>query len=430
MLKTKVEDTAPKPPWRIGVDVGGTFTDLVMADSAGTSWVVKVLSVPDDPSNGVIVALERLATIIGLDIQEVLGNCPLFVHGSTVATNTILEGKGATVGLLTTEGFRDALELRRGLREDQWDHRAPFAPVLVPRYRRFGMGGRIGKDGQELEPLSAADVEKAIDEFSEAGVEAIAIALFNSFINDAHETEAEKIVSQQWSGKWVTRSSAISPKMGEYERTSTAVVNATLAPRVIKYLRNLEERLSSLGLSQPMLLIQSNGGAASLDRISPRPVNLLLSGPSAAVGALDHFRRAIDDESKDPKDIGNLISMEIGGTSCDVMLMSQGRVSDKDELMIAGYHVSTPVIDIHTIGAGGGTIAKVDSAGMLSVGPEGAGADPGPACYGLGGKDATVTDAQLVLGRIRPGVHAGGGIDHEATERGVERPAHEGVCAR
>ena len=421
MPETKFAYTTPKPPWRIGVDVGGTFTDLVMADSAGDSWVIKVLSVPDDPSKGVVVALESLARELGLDLEEVLRHCHLFVHGSTVATNTILEGKGATVGLLTTEGFRDALELRRGLREDQWNHRAPFAPVLVPRYRRLSVGGRIGKDGKELAPLSAADVENAIERFSEEGVEAIAIALFNSFISDAHETGAEKILRQKWSGNWITCSSAISSMMGEYERTSTAVVNASLAPRVIEYLSNLEEQLGSLGLSRPMLLIQSNGGAASLDRISPRPVNLLLSGPSAAVGALDNFRCAIDAGGKDPNNAGNLISMEIGGTSCDVMLMSNGRVADKDELMIAGYHVSTPVIDIHTIGAGGGTIAKVDPAGMLLVGPEGAGASPGPACYGLGGNDATVTDAQLVLGRMRPGVHASGGIelDLEAARQAI-----------
>ena len=415
MTETETAPAAPRPPWRIGVDVGGTFTDLVMADSTGATWVTKVLSVPEDPSRGVVAALERLAIDLGSEVREVLGNCHLFVHGSTVATNTMLEGKGATVGLLTTEGFRDALELRRGLREDQWNHRAPFAPVLVPRYRRLGVGGRIGKDGQELAPLSATDVEEALDVFSAEGVEAVAIALFNSFVNETHEIDAEEIVRRQWSGKWITRSAAVSPLMGEYERTSTAVINASLAPRIIDYLRNLEERLDTLGLSRPMLLIQSNGGAASLDRIAPRPVNLLLSGPSAAVGALDYFRRAIDSGfaggDNDPENDGNLISMEIGGTSCDVMLMSNGRVADKDELMIAGYHVSTPVIDIHTIGAGGGTIARVDSAGMLLVGPEGAGADPGPACYGLGGSEATVTDAQLVLGRMRPGVYAGGGID-------------------
>jgi N-methylhydantoinase A len=411
MTETEITHAAPRPPWRIGVDVGGTFTDLVMADSTGATWVAKVLSVTEDPSRGVVAALERLASDLGTEIGNVLGNCHLFVHGSTVATNTMLEGKGATVGLLTTEGFRDALELRRGLREDQWNHREPFAPVLVPRYLRLGVGGRMNKNGQELAPLSATNVEGALEVFSAEGVEAVAIALFNSFVNEAHEIDAEEIVRRNWSGKWITRSAAVSPLMGEYERTSTAVINASLAPRIVDYLRNLEERLDTLGLSRPMLLIQSNGGAASLDRIAPRPVNLLLSGPSAAVGALDFFRRAIDGGEERPEDAGNLISMEIGGTSCDVMLMSNGRVADKDDLMIAGYHVSTPVIDIHTIGAGGGTIARVDSAGMMLVGPEGAGADPGPACYGLGGSDATVTDAQLVLGRMRPGVYAGGGID-------------------
>ena len=397
-------------PWRIGVDVGGTFTDLVLTDAAGRSVVAKVPSVPSDPSQGVLAALRRAAEVLATTVTDLLRNCVLFVHGSTVATNRMLEGKGARVGLLTTEGFRDALEIRRGLREDQWNHRSPYAPVLVPRHLRRGIGGRIDKDGNELARLQPADIDAALAEFRTAGVEAVAIAFFNSFVNAAHEQAAADRVRAQAPDAWISTSAALSPMMGEYERTSTAVVNAALLPGIVPYLRNLDRELRALGLDQPLLLVQSNGGVISVDQVAPRPVNLLLSGPAAAVGALNYYRAAIDQATAGTGHEGNLISMEIGGTSCDVMLMSHGDVAMKDDLMIAGYHVSTPGIDIHTIGAGGGTIAGVDPAGLLFVGPQGAGANPGPACYGLGGTEPTVTDAQLVLGRLRPGAYAESGL--------------------
>ncbi|MGF1595968.1 MAG: hydantoinase B/oxoprolinase family protein [Acidimicrobiales bacterium] len=408
-MGTDDDRPVPTAPWRMGVDVGGTFTDLVLADAAGRSWVAKVPSVPADPSRGVMHALDAVAVALGLDPSAVLASCSLLVHGSTVATNTLLEGRGATVGLITTAGFRDALEIRRGLREDQWDHRTPFAPVLVPRYLRCGVGGRIDAAGAELEPVSLDDVDRAAVTFAGEGVEAVAVALLNSYLDDRHEREVANRLAERWDGRWVTTSAAVSPLMGEYERTSTAVVNAALSPRTVSYLEALDAELGRLGLERPMLLVQSNGGAASVAQVGPRPVSLLLSGPAAAVGALDHYRRTMAAAGLDGGD--DLISMEIGGTSCDVMLMTGGRVATRDDLSIAGYHVSTPAIDIHTIGAGGGTIAGVDDAGLLRVGPAGAGADPGPACYGRGGTAPTVTDAQLVLGRLRPGPYAGGSID-------------------
>ena len=421
-----------RAPWRIGIDVGGTFTDLVLTDSAGATRVVKVPSIPADPSRGVMAAIERLAGVLASTVRDVLANCALFVHGSTVATNRMLEGKGAKVGLLTTQGFRDALEIRRGLREDQWNHREPYAPVLVPRYLRQGVGGRIGPDGREEAPLVTADIDRALAIFAAEGVEAVAIAFFNSFLDDAHEQAAAAHVAARRPDLWVTTSAALSPMMGEYERTSTAVVNAALGPGIIAYLRTLDRALRERGLPRPMLLVQSNGGAISVDQVAPRPVNLLLSGPAAAVGALEYFREAIDQggvgHEDTHEDTGNLISMEIGGTSCDVLLMSKGEVALKDDLSIAGYHVSTPAIDIHTIGAGGGTIAGVDAAGLLFVGPKGAGANPGPACYGLGGTEPTVTDAQLVLGRLRAGAYAEAGLTldlaaaRSAIETRVARP--------
>ena len=399
------------PPWRIGVDVGGTFTDLVLADAAGATWVAKVPSVPADPSRGVVAAVERLAVDLGLSVRALLASCVLFVHGSTVATNTLLEGKGARVGLIATEGFRDTLEIRRGLREDQFNHREPFAPVLVPRYLRKTVPGRIDAAGTEIEPLDLDGLGAIAADFEAEGVDVVAVTLLNSFLDDAHERAVADALERKWTGDWTTTSASVSPRMGEYERTSTAVVNATLLPRIADYLRALDEELTGLGLPRPLLLLQSNGGAASVGQLTDRPVNLLLSGPAAAVGALNLYRDAVDRETADEGLAGNLISMEIGGTSCDVLLMSGGTVPTRDDIMVAGYHVSTPAIDIHTVGAGGGTLAGVDDAGLLYVGPEGAGADPGPACYGKGGRRPTVTDAQLVLGRLRPGRSAGGTLD-------------------
>ena len=397
----------PPSPWRIGVDVGGTFTDLVLRGVEGGLQVFKVPSVPGDPSQGVLAALEKVAQAAGLGVAQLLGGCELFVHGSTVATNTILERKGAKVGLLTTEGFRDSLEIRRGLRENMWDHRAPFPEVLVPRYLRLPVGGRLDETGAELAPLAAADVAAAAETFAAEGVEAVAIALLNAYVNPAHEEAAEVALRGRADAPaWISRSAAVSPVMGEYERSSTVVVNAYVAPKVVAYLTALQDRLRQLGLRHPVLLIQSNGGAVSVDQAAERPVNLVLSGPAAGVGALQLYGAAAG--------TGDLIAMEIGGTSCDVTLMGEGRVPVTDELVIDGYHLATPSVEIHTVGAGGGTLAWVDAGGLLHVGPQGAGADPGPACYGLGGERPTVTDAQLLLGRLRPGPYAGGSLSLDA----------------
>ena len=384
--------------WRIGVDIGGTFTDLVLSDARGDVRVFKVPTVPADPAQGAFDAVSAAAAGLGCSVPELLSHTVLFVHGSTIATNTVLERSGARVGLLVTDGFRDALEIRRGLRENPWDHRLPYPPVLVPRYLRRPVAGRIDRDGQESLALSGADIEHAAAEFTRENVDAVVIALFNSYVNPAHEEQAAATLARHWQGSWVSCSARIAPVMGEYERTSTAVLNAYITPRTVTYLQNLNRRLVELGLRRPMLLIQSNGGAIAVDQVAERPVTLLLSGPAAGVGALDYYSRAI--ESSD------LISMEIGGTSCDVLLMSNGTIAYTDAISIGGYDVVTRSVDVHSIGAGGGTIASV-AEGMLSIGPQGAGAVPGPACYGRGGTRATVTDAQVVLGRLRASAAAG-----------------------
>jgi N-methylhydantoinase A len=393
-------------PWRIGVDVGGTFTDMVLRDTAGAVRIYKAPSVPADPSEGVLGVLRLAAQQLDLPLSALLRDCALFVHGSTVATNTILEKKGAKVGMLTTEGFRDSLEIRRGIRENQWDHRTPFPQVLAPRYLRLPVRGRIGADGKELSALVAEDVDAAAKVFAAEGVESVAVCLFNSFLDGAHERSAGARLTRSSPGngfgKWVSLSSEIMPTMGEYERGSTAVINAYVAPKVTSYLRALDAQLRQLGLPRSLLLLQSNGGAVSVSQVAARPVMLVLSGPAAGVGALKGCTA--------PGEPANLISMEIGGTSCDVMVMARGQVPVADELVIDGYHLTTPSVEIHTVGAGGGAIAWVDDAGLLHVGPQGAGARPGPAAYGLGAENPTVTDAQLVLGRLRPGPLAGGAV--------------------
>lgn len=408
-----------KAPWRIGVDVGGTFTDMVVAGADGALHVFKVPSVPTDPARGVMNAVAKAAKDMGLSQGDFLGQCSFFAHGSTVATNTLLERKGVRVGLLTTEGFRDSLEIRRGIRTNPWDHRTPYPEVLVPRYLRRPVAGRLDTHGRELAPLDLDQVRSVGARFRAEGVEAVAICLLNAFANPAHEEAAAEVLAESWGGDWIARSSAVAPIIGEYERSSTTVVSAYVAPRVVGYLQELEATLAASGLRQRLFMLQSNGGAVSVGQIAERPVNLILSGPAAGVGSMRHLA--------DVSGHDNLLSMEIGGTSCDVMLMGAGRIAVTDELSVADYDLVIPSVDIHTVGAGGGTIAGVDGAGMLFAGPEGAGARPGPACYGFGGTEPTVTDANLVLGRLKPGAYAGGSVslDLEKAREAVRTRAAE-----
>ncbi len=408
-----------KPPFRIGVDVGGTFTDLVLADADGRLKVVKTPSSPADPTVGVMTAIRRTAAELGMEVAALLGACQLFVHGTTIATNTLLTRSGAKTGLLTTAGFRDWLAIRRGMRENPWAHRAPSAEPLVPRYLRIGVPGRMDAEGRELEPLDLTAVEAACAGFAADGVQSVAICFLHAYRNPDHERAAGARVRASTPEAMVSLSSEIAATVGEYERGGTAVMNAYLAPKVTAYLRAMATALAEAGLKTPLLLLQSNGGAAPVDQVADQPVRLLLSGPAAGVGALDQVATALGVE--------NLIAMEIGGTSCDVTLMADRRVDLIDQQIIEDYHLAVPSVDIHTVGAGGGTIAHA-VAGLLSAGPDGAGARPGPAAYGLGGTEATVTDALVVLGRLRPGAQAGGAVSldpilaREAIERQIATP--------
>jgi N-methylhydantoinase A len=400
-------------PWRIGVDVGGTFTDLVVADSAGALFTFKAPTDVLNPAAGVMSAVNLAADGLGLSVHDLLGNCRVFVHGSTIATNTILERKGAVVGLLTTEGFRDALEIRRGIREDAWDHRTPFPDALVPRHLRLPVGERMDKDGRPVRAPDPDSVARALEVFRREGVTSIAICLLNSYRNDSHERACAELIRESWPEAWLSVSADIAPVLGEYERTSTTVLNAYVTPRVVPYLQDLERNLRAQGLAYPLLLIQSNGGAASVEQLVDRAVMLALSGPAAGASAL---RATAEMAGRN-----DLVLIEIGGTSCDVTLMDNGEIAMVDSLSINDYHLTLPSVDIHSISGGGGTIATVDSGGLLNVGPHGAGARPGPACYGFGGENSTVTDAHLVLGRMRAGAFANGLITLDAAR------AHEAV---
>jgi N-methylhydantoinase A len=397
----------PAAPWRIGVDVGGTFTDVALIDRDGAIFTVKSLSVPKDPAVGVLQALARMADTLGVSRRALLKGCELFVHGSTVATNTILEHTGAKVGLLVTEGFRDSLEIRRGMRADPWDHRPPYPPVLVPRYLRLPVAERIDRHAAVRRPLNPEAIAGAAAALVAEGVESIAICFINSYLNPAHERRAAELERAAHPDLWVSVSSDIIPIAGEYERTSTTVVDAYVGPRMASYLQRLARTLKDDELGGTLLLVKNNGGTAPVGEATRAPVSLTLSGPAAAVGALRYYSGAIGTD--------NLISMEIGGTSCDLVLMERGSVAVNDRLSIGDYDTVVPSVDVHTIGAGGGSIAGVDNAGVLFVGPRGAGADPGPACYGRGGHEPTVTDAQVVLGRLRAGRYAGGSLSLDET---------------
>ncbi len=388
--------------FRMGIDIGGTFTDLVVAASDGRVHAFKAPSTPADPSVGVIDAIEVAARALGRETAGFLRGCEILVHGSTIATNTLLERKGARLGMLTTAGFRDSLEIRRGLRQDVWNHRAPFPAPLVPRLLRRGVTERVDASGKVLVPLDPASVREALAVFRAEGVEAIAICLLHSFRNPAHEQACRALIEREWPEVWVSCSSEVAPVLGEYERGATVAANAFIAPRTAPYLRALEERLTGLGLQRPLLIVQSNGGALQVKEIASRPVQMVLSGPAAGVGAIRHYG---DDTGS-----RNLVAIEVGGTSCDVTLMRDGVVQMTEQLDVAGNCIAIPSVEIHTIGAGGGTIGHVDAGGMLHAGPHGAGARPGPAAYGFGGERPTVTDAQLVLGRLAPGPYAGGAI--------------------
>jgi N-methylhydantoinase A len=400
--------------YRIGIDVGGTFTDLVAVDDYGRTTLAKVPSTPADPSIGVLDGLQLLGDALGLGRPALLAEADRIVHGTTVATNALIEHRGAKVGLLTTEGHRDVIEMREGLKDDRYNLRLPPPEQLVPRKLRLGVRERMRADGRVETPLDPASLDRAIAVLERERVEAVAVCYLHSWRDPSHERATREALKRALPGAYVALSSDVLPQIKEFERVSTTVVNAYVGPALSGYLEELERRLAEAGYAGPTLIIQSHGGVAPIDESGRLAAGAVLSGPAGGVAGSVYVARLIEE--------GNLIPFDMGGTSTDISLIIDGRVSLAASRRVAGQTIALSSLDIASIGAGGGSIARVDAGGILHVGPESAGAVPGPACYGNGGSAATVTDANLVLGYLDPGSFLGGRrrLDRAAAETAVD----------
>ncbi|MEM7405118.1 MAG: hydantoinase/oxoprolinase family protein [Pseudomonadota bacterium] len=396
--------------YRIGVDVGGTFTDLVLADAgSGALYTGKLLTTPRDPAVAIIDGIRQLLDAANLAPECIAG----LVHGTTLVTNTVIERKGAKVGLITTAGFRDAIEMGREIRYDLYDLFLEPAPTLVPRRRRLGVGGRMSADGEELEPLDLAAVREAARALrDEHAVEAIAVCFIHAYRNPAHELAAAKVLAEECPGLPVTLSCEVAPEIREFERASTACVNAYVQPLMQGYLRDLEVRLADMYIDAPLHVMLSGGGIATVAQASAFPVRLIESGPAAGALAACYYGRKLGEP--------DLLSFDMGGTTAKICLVEGGQPNRTHEFEAgrvrrfrkgSGIPLKITVVDMIEIGAGGGSLAHADSMGLLKVGPQSAGSEPGPVCYGRGGEGPAVTDADLMLGCLNPGYFLGGEMD-------------------
>ena len=407
---------------RVAVDIGGTFTDIVVMSGDGVLHESKVSTTPDDPSRAVVAGLNALLRELAIPssrVEEVL-------HGTTVGSNTILQRSGAKTGLITTRGFRDVLEIGRIRMPDMFDLTWDKPKPLVARRHRCEISERMAADGSVVEPLNEASVIAAGEQLTAAGIEAVAICLINSYRNATHEQRVEAILRQRWPDLLVTASYAVLPERKEYERTSTTVVNAYLLVAMRSYLKNLEAGLGGIGVAAPIRVITSNGGMLAAQTACEKPVFVVASGPAGGVIGAARLGAA----RAEP----DLIVFDMGGTTAKAVIVEDGRPSMTSEyefrdgistssrfVKAGGYMLKVPAIDIAEVGAGGGSLAGIDPGGLLKVGPQSAGAVPGPACYGLGNSRPTVTDANVVLGLINPRALAGGrlAIDRSLSERAI-----------
>ncbi|UNC92367.1 hydantoinase/oxoprolinase family protein [Candidatus Contubernalis alkaliaceticus] len=377
--------------FRIAVDSGGTFTDIALLDENRKKLhITKVPSTPDNPAIAVMTGVLKVLTENKVSSQEV----SYFLHGTTVATNALLELKGAVTALITTQGFRDVLEIARQTRPSLYNFFQTKAPPIVPRELSFEVEERILYNGQIETPLNQEHLSVLVKILKEKGIESAAVCFLHSYLDPQHEKIVKKILTKELPQVFVSCSSEILPEFREYERASTVCINAYVMPTIKKYLEDLEMRLTDEKIKSPLYIMQSNGGIISSKMAREHSARTLLSGPAGGVNAGVHLSRLMEEP--------NLITMDMGGTSLDVSLIVEGQPRYSTESSIGSYPLRLPMIEIHTMGAGGGSIAFIDSGGALKVGPESAGAVPGPACYGRGGDRPTVTDANLVLGRINP----------------------------
>jgi N-methylhydantoinase A len=386
--------------YRVGIDIGGTFTDFALLKGAEVI-LHKNLSTPEDRSIGVVTGLEKLARIEGLTLKDFLGQCDAIVHGTTIADNTLIEMNGAVTGLITTEGFRDEMEYRRGFKESIWDVRLEPPKQITPRRRRLTVPERILYDGAVYQPLDEAAVREACRRLAKQGVESVAISLIFSFVNPVHEKRVAEIVAEEMPGVHLSVSHQVLPRAPEYDRTSTTVVNAYVAPSVTSYLERLVARLKEGGYRNQLMVMQASGGVMTKEYIEGSPIRVLASGPAGGVIGSAHVGVA--------KGHPNLLCVDMGGTSYDVSLVLNGAAP-----AVAGwnmhhrYLVGVPMVQVETLGAGGGSICHVNK-GEVEVGPRSAGAQPGPISYGAGGTEPTVTDALLMLGILSADSEFAGG---------------------
>jgi N-methylhydantoinase A len=404
-------------PTRIAIDIGGTFTDLVLSRADGVLATRKVPSTPADYSQGIVDGVTELLSSSGVPAQAVDD----LVHATTVAANTIIEQKGARTALLTTRGFRDVLEMRRLRIPTLYDLGYEKPAPLVPRRHRYEVTERLGPDGQVWQELDESSVESLMPELREQGIEAVAVSLLHAYADPGHELRVVELIREQLGDDvYLSWSSDVLPEIREYERTSTTVVNAYIAPIVRRYLRSLVERLKSVGLGAPVRIMQSGGGTTTVSAAIRRPAHIIESGPAAGVIGAARLARLTETD--------NMISLDMGGTTAKTAIIEQGEPVTTSEYEVGGgvnlssrlvkgggYAVKLPYIDVSEIGAGGGSIITLDEFGRIRVGPQSAGADPGPACYGRGGDHATLTDAFVVLGYLNQSHLTGGEMTIDAS---------------
>lgn len=412
--------------YSIGIDVGGTFTDFVAMNTDGVTTICKSPSTPSDQSVGVLTGLHDLAQRLGLTLAELLARTERIVHGTTVATNALLERKGRKTGLLTTAGHRDILEMREGLKPDRYNLRMASPEPLVPRDLRRPVNERLAQDGSVLTPLDQDNLRAECAYLRDQGVEAVAICFLHAYRNSEHERRAAEIVAEMIPKAYISTSSEVLPQIKEYERLSTTVVNAYVGPIVKLYMQRLTDRLSAAGYSGPIFIILSHGGVTMVKDAIALAAGTCLSGPAGGIAGARACAKMLDEP--------NVITFDMGGTSTEVSLITQGEVALTSERGLAGERIALRSFDILSIAAGGGSIAQMRPGGGFSVGPESAGAEPGPACFGRGGQAVTVTDSNLVLGYLGtdalPGgcstldtAAAEGAMDHLAAAMGLDRLA-------
>lgn len=400
---------------KIGIDVGGTFTDFVVTREGAEPAIFKTLSTPSDPSIAVVEGLTNIAASMDppMSLEAFAPTIDTIVHGTTVTTNATLTHTGANSALLTTEGVRDALEMRRGIREEQYNNRYTNVKPLVPRRLRAGIPGRIDRNGRESVPLDLDAVRAAIAQFRDEGVAAVSICFMNSFANPEHERAAAELVRSEMPDAYLTVSTDLLPSIRFYERVSTTALNSYVGPKLNHYLDQLVARLKGTGFSGLLLIMQSNGGVITPQLAREKAALTLLSGPAGGPGAGLFYVRAHGQNK--------CITTDMGGTSFETSV-SVDTPMIKNDGEIARHKLALPMLDIHTIGAGGGSIGWLDEGGLLRIGPASAGADPGPACYGKGGELPTTTDANVVLGYLDPAFFAGGkmSLDVDAARKAIE----------